>query len=135
MPGVEFLEIGDVLEIHADQIQRYGGADGLRDAGLLASAVAAPRVTFDGHHLHEDLAAMAAAYLFHITCNHAFVDGNKRTGTAAALVFLDLNGMQLSVADDQLYEFVMRVAQGDATKPQVTDFIRAHLQPIEDAGR
>ncbi len=127
MQGVEFLGVEDVLAIHEDQIRRYGGADGVRDAGLLASAVAAPQSSFDGQFLHEDVASMAAAYLFHITSNHAFVDGSKRTGTAAALVFLDLNGMALEVSDDELYEFVMRVARGEAIKGQVTDFVRSRV--------
>lgn len=135
MQGVEFLGVEDVLAIHADQIRRYGGADGIRDAGLLASAVAAPQSSFGGQLLHEDVAAMAAAYLFHICCNHAFVDGNKRTGTAAALVFLDLNGMALDVSDDELYEFVMRVASGEATKGQVMEFVRLRTVPRDSLGR
>lgn len=74
-------------------MEAFGGSDGLRDANLLASTVAQPSATFGGSLLHEDLFAMAAAYLFHIVMNHPFIDGNKRTGLAAALVFLDINGL------------------------------------------
>ena len=77
-----FLEIEDVLEIHREQIDAYGGDAGIRDRGLLESAVAQVSATFDAELLHGDLAGVAAAYLFHIAKNHAFVDGNKRTALA-----------------------------------------------------
>ncbi|HYQ81440.1 MAG TPA: Fic family protein, partial [Anaeromyxobacteraceae bacterium] len=72
-----FLTLDEVLALHADQIGRYGGSPGLRDLGLLESALAAPRATFGGEHLHGSLPEMAAAYLFHLVRNHPFVDGNK----------------------------------------------------------
>ncbi len=86
-----FLTLGEVLEIHRDQIGRYGGAAGIRDLGLLQSALSQPRATFGGEFLHGDLAEMAAAYLFHLVCDHPFVDGNKRVGLVSAIVFLRLN--------------------------------------------
>lgn len=122
----EFLRVEDVLQIHQDQIERYGGSPDLRDPGLLASAVDTPRATFDGATLHGDLFEMAAAYLFHIVQNHPFVDGNKRTGTAAALVFLDLNGVEMSVDDDTLVDHVLAVAQGNVAKSEVAAFLRRH---------
>lgn len=79
----EYLTTEDVLEIHADQIERYGGSGGIRDRGLLEAAVAMPQASFDGQLLHGDLFEMAAAYLYHLVQNHPFVDGNKRAGTAA----------------------------------------------------
>jgi len=90
-----FLSLGEVLEIHRDQIDRYGGHPGIRDIGLLQSALAMPAAGFGGRFLHTDLFEMAAAYLFHITQNHPFVDGNKRTGAVASLVFLSLNGVEI----------------------------------------
>lgn len=122
----DFLRIEDVLRIHEDQIERYGGSPDLRDPGLLASAVETPRASFEGRFLHGDLFEMAAAYLFHIVQNHPFVDGNKRTGAAAALVFLDLNGIELEIADDALVEHVLAIAQGQLAKPEITDFLRRH---------
>lgn len=122
----EFLGLDDVLAIHRDQIGRYGGAPELRDPGLLASAVEAPRAGFEGRFLHADLFEMAAAYLFHIVQNHPFIDGNKRTGAAAALVFLDINGVELDIGDDPLVEMVLSVAQGRADKAEVARFLRAH---------
>src|SRR5688572_29541500 len=102
MTSPEFLSLDDVLTIHEDQIERYGGSPEIRDAGLLASAVETPRATYGEAFLHADLFHMAAAYLYHIVQNHAFVDGNKRTGAAAALVFLDINGVEVNVDDDDL---------------------------------
>ena len=122
----EFLRLDDLLQIHRDQIERYGGSSDLRDPGLLSSAVDTPRVTFAGEYLHGDLFDVAAAYLFHIVQNHPFVDGNKRTGTAAALVFLDLNGIEMAIDDDTLTDHVLGVAQGKVAKPEVAAFLRRH---------
>ncbi len=122
----EFLGVEDVLLIHQDQIERYGGSADLRDHGLLASAVESPRATFDGAFLHTDLFEMAAAYLFHLVQDHPFVDGNKRTGAAAALVFLDLNGIEMEIDDDALFDHVLGVAQGRIAKLETAAFLRTH---------
>lgn len=95
MTEPEFLDIEDVLALQAVQLARYGGGQGLRDRGALESAVSQPSATFDGQFVHTDLFAMAAAYAFHIAQNQPFLDGNKRTGLLSALVFLDLNGVQI----------------------------------------
>ena len=92
---VDFLTVADVLMLHAEQVDLYGGEQGVRDLGLLESAVAQPQAGFGGEYLHADLFEMAAAYLFHIVQNHPFLDGNKRAGAVAALVFLDVNGVEI----------------------------------------
>ena len=117
-----FLTVEEILEIHADQIKRYGGRSGLRDLGLLQSAVAVPRSSFGGRYLHGTLFEIAAAYLFHIVQNHPFVDGNKRVGTAAALVFLKMNGIDIAVPNDALVELVLDVAQGKVNKTEIAEF-------------
>ena len=119
-----FLSLEDILEIHAAQAERFGGDTGLRDAGLLDSAIVQPMMTFGGQFVHEDLPAMAAAYLFHIVSNHPFVDGNKCTGYLAALVFLEINGVELACDSDELYlyELTLGVARGDANKGMVVNF-------------
>lgn len=121
-----FLSLDEVLQIHSDQIERYGGEPSVRDLGLLQSALATPAAAFGGQYLHADLYEMAAAYLFHITQNHAFVDGNKRTGAVAALVFLMLNGVQIDAAEDTFEQLVRRLAEGKADKAAVADFLRRH---------
>ena len=90
--GAELPFSGRGPRLHDDQLRIFGGSAGVRDAKALESAVATPASTFDGTFLHEDIFHMAAAYCFHIAENQPFVDGNKRTGLNAALVFLDING-------------------------------------------
>ena len=119
-----FLNLSEVLHIHRDQIERYGGQPGIRDLGLLQSAVGMPAAGFGDRFLHEDLFEMAAAYLFHITRNHLFMDGNKRTGVVCALVFLELNGIGVKASEDSLVEMVMAVAEGRAGKEAIADFFR-----------
>ncbi len=106
-----FLDIEDVLFIHAEQLPVYGGSAGIRDRGLLESAVAMPRASAGGLFAHEDLFAMAAAYAFHIAQNQPFLDGNKRTGLLAAIVFLDLNGVTIDDPEGVLYEAMIAIAE------------------------
>ncbi|HEY3391657.1 MAG TPA: type II toxin-antitoxin system death-on-curing family toxin [Lacipirellulaceae bacterium] len=123
---VAFLTLDEVVAIHRDQIERYGGSLGVRDWGLVQSAVAMPAVTFGGQYLHADLNEMAAAYLFHIVQNHPFVDGNKRVGAVAADVFLALNNRQLIASQEDYAELVLSIARGDAGKPEAAAFFRAN---------
>jgi death-on-curing protein len=122
-----FLTLDEVLEIHRDQLGRYGGAAGIRDLGLLQSALAQPQATFGGQFLHPDLFEMAAAYLFHLVQNHPFLDGNKRVGAVAALVFLRLNDRDIAATNLELESLVLSVAQGKADKAAVATFIRDHV--------
>lgn len=123
-----FLELDEVLEIHADQIERYGGMTGVRDLGLLRSAVTMPRMGSERTYFHVDIFEMGAAYLFHIVKDHPFLDGNKRTGAVAAYVFLSLNGFELSCSNEALVEEVIAVAEGRADKAHVADFFRRHAR-------
>jgi death-on-curing protein len=123
-----FLSLAEVLKIHRDQIERYGGDPGIRDLGLLQSALAMPAAGFGGRFVHGDLYEMAAAYLFHIVQNHPFVDGNKRTGVVAALVFLALNNVVIEAEEDDLERVVRAVAEGEAAKATVSEFFRKHAQ-------
>lgn len=102
---------------------------GLRDIGLLDSARAQAEAQFGGRYLHLDLFEMAAAYLYHIVQNHPFIDGNKRVGLEAALVFLEINGLSLNVTDDQLIDLTLRTAQSLVSKTEIANFFRAHVSP------
>jgi death-on-curing protein len=126
-----FLTLDEVLAIHADQVERYGGLPGVRDLGLLESALAAPQAEFGGQLLHPTVEEMAGAYLFHLVKNHPFADGNKRVGLAAALAFLGLNDLRLDAEEDDVVELVLAVAAGTAGKPEVAVFLRAHLVPFD----
>lgn len=121
-----FLTLEEVLEIHRDEIKRHGGTLGVRDNGLLESAVAAPQSGFGGHYLHNNLYEMAAAYLFHLVQNHPFLDGNKRVGAATALVFLSMNGVETKMANQALVDMVLAVAIGKMDKPAIAEFFRKH---------
>lgn len=110
MTEPEFLTLAEVLEIHKSQIEAHGGSHGIRDLGLLESALAVPQASFGGTYLHAAPFEMAAAYAFHIAENQPFVDGNKRTALATALVFLELNGVDLRDPKGRLYQAMMDVA-------------------------
>jgi death on curing protein len=119
-----FLGLDEVIEIHSDQIKRYGGRVGIRDLGLLKSAVAMPSAGLGGVYLHTDIYEMAAAYIYHIIRNHAFIDGNKRTGIVAAVVFLITNGVSVDADDDAFEKMVLSVAEGKSNKASIAQFFR-----------
>jgi len=120
LPTPNFVSKSMVLSIHARQIERFGGTPGLRDEGLLESALAQPQATFGGQFLHPTISEQAAAYLYHIAMNHPFIDGNKRTAFAVMDTFLRLNGCALNLTDDRAYDLVMRVARGTMTKEELS---------------
>lgn len=126
-----FLSFEDVIEIHRDQIVRYGGASGIRDVGLLQSAVLVPLSQFDGKFLYKNLFEMAAAYLFHLAKNHPFIDGNKRVGLVAALMFLAMNEYEVVVDGKRLEKLVLDVVEGKKTKEQAGRFFQRHSERIE----
>ncbi len=121
-----FLGLDEIIGIHHDQIKRYGGHPGIRDIELLKSAIAMPAAGFSGDYLHADIYEMAAAYLFHIVLNHPFIDGNKRTGAVASVVFLMVNGIELHADEDSLEEMVLSAAEGKIDKVVVAHFFREH---------
>ena len=121
-----FLTLDEVLEIHRDQIERYGGTLGVRDQALLESALAAPQSGFGGHYLHGDLYEMSAAYLFHLVQNHPLLDGNKRVGAVTALTFLVMNGVETRIPNQALAQMVLSVAQGKMEKAAIAEFFREH---------
>lgn len=119
-----FLSRQEVLRIHALLVDLYGGAAGIRDEGLLTSALAQPEASFDGVYLHTDLWEMAAAYGFHLTKNHPFLDGNKRVGLAVMLTFLELHGQPLRVDAGELYAVMIAVAEGRLSKSALAAWMR-----------
>jgi len=130
MSSIVFLSVQDVMDIHERVIMEFGGDLGLRDRGLLESAVAMPSATFSGAFLHPGVAEMAGAYHFHLCSNHTFIDGNKRVAVASAEVFLLLNGLELSASDDELEELTMELAKGRISKEQVIEFFKKYAEEI-----
>lgn len=119
-----FLTLDEVIEIHRDMIERYRGSTGIRDLGLLESAVAMPQAGMGDQYFHSSLFEMAAAYLFHIVQNHPFVDGNKRVGAMAAFVFLKLNSFTLNVREAEFEQVVRQVAEGQMKKEKIAEFLQ-----------
>jgi len=126
-----FLTFAEIIEIHDYQIEHFGGGEGLRDIELLKSAIGMPSATFGGEYLHPTIIEMAAAYLYHLVENHPFVDGNKRVGAMAALIFLDLNGYDFDASDAEFTDMVLKVASGKMLKAEITLFFRQHAHPRE----
>jgi len=124
-----FLSLEEVLEIHRQQIERYGGASGVRDLSLLESAIAQPQASFSNEFLHASIPAMAAAYLFHICRNHPLVDGNKRVEANAAITFLLINDWEPTFTEDALVDTVLAVASSSMTKEDLVRFFQAHSVP------
>lgn len=118
------LTLDEVFGIHADPLRGYGGTTGLRDLELLRSAIAMPETSFDGEYLHPSVFEMAAAYPYHLSRNHPFRDGHKRTALMCALVFLGLNRQRLEADPDELFELVEGVAAGEVDKAAVAVFLR-----------
>ena len=128
-PEPLFLTLAEIIEIHDSQISHFGGLNGVRDIEMLKSAIGMPSASFGGEYLHPTIFEMAAAYLYHLVENHPFIDGNKRFGAMAALVFLDLNGYDFNASDDEFTDMVMSVASGKMMKAEITSFFSRHASP------
>jgi death on curing protein len=121
----DFLSTEDALQVHAQQLSRFGGAEGLRDKSLLESALAEPQASFGGKYLYGTVYEMAAAYLFHIVSNHPFIDGNKRGGLLCALTFLEINGIEVDDPNGSLYDLTYGVAEGKIEKAKIAKHLEA----------
>ncbi len=126
MKRPRFLSVEDVICIHANTIEHEGGLGGIRDYPLLESATMMPQQQFEGRYLHQNIPAMAGAYLFHITQNHPFRDGNKRTGAMSVFVFLDANGFDLTASEAELEKLIRGVASSEISKDQIIRWMGKH---------
>ncbi len=128
MQTPRFISISQVLDIHQDEINSFGGTSGVRDEGLLDSALAQPQATFGGELLHPTIHEQAAAYLYHLAMNHPFIDGNKRTAFAVMDTFITLNTYSLNLSSEQAYNLVIQVVQKEISKEELSAFLELHLQ-------
>jgi death-on-curing protein len=129
MSEPEWLDMAIVLDFHAEQLALFGGADGIRDLGLLESALARPINKF-GYGEH-DLSALAAAYGFGIARNHPFIDGNKRTAFASVVVFLGLNGVELDAPPETATAMMLGMAAGYIGEDGFARWIADHSRPLD----
>ena len=127
-----WLDIDTVLDFHAEQLALFGGADGIRDHGLLDSALARPLNKFG--YGENSIAALAAAYGFGIARNHPFIDGNKRTALASMIVFLGLNGMDLDAPQEAATAMILSLAAGEITEDVLAQWVADNIVPLDAPG-
>jgi death-on-curing protein len=118
------------MSIHDDQIRLYGGSYGVRDASALDAALHMPQAQFGGEFLHPTVFHMAAAYGFHLSQNHPFLDGNKRTAGMAMFTFLRLNGLEPIATEAEYYDAMMAVADGQMSKEQLADWLQTVIRGV-----
>ena len=123
MRDYTFLDFDRIVQLNRLAVKTFGGTYGVRDLGLIESAVAQPSASFGGQYLHENIYQMAAAYYFHISESQGFSDGNKRTGFLALFAFLKLNGCDLTIPDAYLWPILLDVACGTKSKVELADFL------------
>jgi len=123
-----YLTVEQVLFLHARLVAETGGSHGVRNLSLLLSAVGRPQASFDDQDLYPDLFAKAGALMDSLIQNHAFVDGNKRTGVAAAVLFLQINGYKLEATNAELAKFILEVAQSLHTTDEIAAWLQAHAR-------
>ncbi|MCA6366000.1 MAG: type II toxin-antitoxin system death-on-curing family toxin [Cytophagales bacterium] len=122
------IEVSEVEKIHDILIDRFGGANGIRDKGILESAIGRPFQTFDGKDLYPDPVDKAAAIFESIVSNHPFVDGNKRTAYVLLRLILKRNQLDINVDQDVKYDFVIKAAKGELTFDKIREWIRDNLE-------
>lgn len=128
----KFITLEETIIIHQDQIEAFGGTDGIRDRGLLESALAQPQASFGGQFLHQTIYEQAAAYLYHIVMNHPFLDGNKRTAFAVMDTFIRINGYVLTLTNEEAYELVMQTARKQINKDEIKVFLEKAIVDFLD---
>jgi death-on-curing protein len=128
----EWLGIELVLDFHAEQLALFGGADGIRDLGLLESALARPQNKFG--YGERDLTVLAAAYGFGVARNHPFIDGNKRTALASIVVFLGLNGLDLDAPPPETTAMILGMAAGEISEGNLARWISSNIKTLEAPG-
>jgi death on curing protein len=120
----------DILELHRLSIERFGGANGVRDTGLLESAVARPFQTFGGEDLYKTVIEKAAAIMESIIINHPFIDGNKRTGFLAMFAILALNNHKLISREEIAYTLTIKVSTGETKFEQIVEWLKQNTKPL-----
>ena len=131
MSEIKWLLEETVLAIHKRQIAEHGGSDGVRDAGLLSSALARPQNLLAYSEETPDVPALAAAYSFGVAKNHPFIDGNKRTALVVMRTFLQLNNYNLNAGQEEKYLIFLQLAEGSLSEEELTDWIRKRAEIIE----
>lgn len=131
MTDVVYITLDEVLAIHDDMVERYGGSFGIRDLGLIQSAISRPQSSFGGQDLYPTVIDKASALFHSLIFNHAFVDGNKRTTLTSTARFLHLNGYELSAQDQELIDFPLRVENKHLDIEEISKWLKEHVKKIK----
>jgi death-on-curing protein len=130
---MRYLTLTEIVDLHRLLIKATGGASGIRDLGMLESAIAQPNATFDMNDLYPSLTDKAAVLCFSIVQGHPFVDGNKRTGHAAMATFLLLNGSEIDASLDEQEQIMLALASGQMSRHQFTEWLNQHVRAAADS--
>lgn len=130
MARTTYLTLEQVLGIHFDQIERYGGSHGVRDLNLLESAIQRPQASFMGEDLYQDIFNKAAALLHSLLLNHPFVDANKRTAMVSGSAFLHFNGFDVKVSQKEFVETALRIESKELNLEQISAWLKENSEKI-----
>lgn len=128
MKGINFITLDEILAIHDDLVDKYGGSHGIRELGLIESAVGRPQASFGGEDLYSTIFDKAAALFQSLLFNHAFVDGNKRTATVSVARFLSKNGYEIEVTQKELVDFPIRVENSHPSLEEIAEWLKRHTE-------
>lgn len=123
---IKYLSLDDVIAIHDNMVSLYGGSHGIRDLGLVESAISRPRASFGGQDLYPNIFLKAAALFHSLMFNHAFIDGNKRTTITATARFLSMNGHELTATDREFVDFPLRVENNHLSFEEIAKWLEKH---------
>lgn len=130
MKSIEFIPKHIIIYFHEQLITLYGGTAGIRDEGLLDSALEHPKALFSSSYLHNSLTKMAAAYGFHLCKNHPFIDGNKRIALVTMDTFLQRNGYEICTSEKEVYQVIMKLASCELSKEELTDWLEKNISKL-----
>lgn len=125
-----YITLEEVLAIHFDQIERYGGSHGVRSLDLLLSSIARPQASFGGSDLYKNIYEKGASIVHSIILNHPFVDGNKRTAITSLARFLHINGFGLNATNEQIVKFMLKVATDSVSQLDISNWIERYSNKI-----
>lgn len=125
-----YTTLEEVLAIHFDQIERYGGSHGVRSLDLLLSSIARPQASFGGSDLYKNINEKGASIVHSIILKHPFIDGNKRTAITSLARFLHINGFKLSATDEQIVKFMLKVAINSVSQLDISNWIERYSNKI-----
>ena len=127
---MQFLSLSFVVDLHQQLILRFGGSDGIRDKGLLESALAHPQLMYS-IAMERDIYVLAASYCYHLIRNHPFIDGNKRIGALAMLTFLRLNGENCNIPKDDLYDLAIKITTTKMSEKEIATILKSYSSSID----